>query len=439
MDIIIGHITKTSAKIWLKGSEKYRYGFITYQNSTNSRITQAIYLGENTNHINVVELSNLTQDTGYDISLSLAETPDGKQLFSHNTPTHLKTDSDNRTTKFLLGSCNLQSLNWLAKGDKYIGGINELLDSQPVDFTLHVGDQIYADVPFLWRYYIPFIRIKPQHYYKYYQDSWDRPEMSKFLARTSHYMIFDDHEMIDNFSNDKRRFTRKFAQLKASALYAYKLYVHNRQPETYGKDVFYYSYSKNGAEFFVLDTRTNRSQEEHLMIDKKQMRILLHWLTNIPSDATKFIVTPCAFIGEARTKYGADDKWGGKFFRMQKEEIIDYISEHNIQKIVFLTGDMHNSYHAKMLIDQRVTVHELMSSPINQVQFSKAKYYRNYGQISTTRTKNNTIYKSEIIADSFFRKRAIMRIEATDNEVSFAIHELKKHSHRLQYEGKIKL
>ena len=45
-----------------------------------------------------------------------------------------------------------------------------------------------------------------------------------------------------------------------------------------------------------------------------------------------------------------DDKWCGRPFRWQRDEIIDFIEEKAIERVVFLVGDMHCAYHASMSI-----------------------------------------------------------------------------------------
>jgi hypothetical protein len=58
---------------------------------------------------------------------------------------------------------------------------------------------------------------------------------------------------------------------------------------------------------------------------------------------------------------------------VQREQIIEFINEHRIEYVVFLTGDMHCCYYATMRIGgssiyDAVTVHELAGGPANQLQ-----------------------------------------------------------------------
>jgi phosphodiesterase/alkaline phosphatase D-like protein len=70
-----------------------------------------------------------------------------------------------------------------------------------------------------------------------------------------------------------------------------------------------------------------------------------------------------------------DDKWCGRPFRRQRDEIIDFIEDQAIERVVFLVGDMHCAYHASLSIGNghrwmRRTIHELAGGPINQLDLS---------------------------------------------------------------------
>ena len=96
------------------------------------------------------------------------------------------------------------------------------------------------------------------------------------------------------------------------------------------------------------------------------MARLKDWLkTN--RDEVKFVATAVPFVGEARS---GSDKWCGDDFRHQRDELIEFLAAERVGKPVFLTGDMHCSYHATMTLPHPtgdLVIHELMSSPINQV------------------------------------------------------------------------
>jgi hypothetical protein len=128
------------------------------------------------------------------------------------------------------------------------------------------------------------------------------------------------------------------------------------------------------------------------MIGDAQMRLLLKWMNTFKDDL-KFIVTSVPFVAEVNEAQRAavrrwyqgeeqggprnseNDKWCAPQFRRQRDQIIEYIADHNIEKVVFLTGDMHCCYHASMRIGagskyESITVHELAGGPVNQLQLA---------------------------------------------------------------------
>jgi phosphodiesterase/alkaline phosphatase D-like protein len=59
--------------------------------------------------------------------------------------------------------------------------------------------------------------------------------------------------------------------------------------------------------------------------------------------------------------------------------VLHQIVKHGIERVTFLTGDMHNSYHAEMTLEKgekTIRVNELMSSPLNQIQKTSPGRYR---------------------------------------------------------------
>jgi hypothetical protein len=74
------------------------------------------------------------------------------------------------------------------------------------------------------------------------------------------------------------------------------------------------------------------------------------------------------------------DKWSARAFARQREAIIRHIHDQDIQRVVFLTGDMHCCYHATMKVgttekshgDSRpITIHELAAGPIYQLRYGQ--------------------------------------------------------------------
>ena len=181
-------------------------------------------------------------------------------------------------------------------------------------------------------------------------------------------MMLDDHEIFDAFANDAEYFWRPSAPVRDVALEAYRQYQHSHNPQTYPPPALYYRFEFGGVHFFALDVRAERwKRREPQMIGGKRMAEFLGWLVD-HRDEPKFVISSIPFITEVRER---SDKWCGDEYRIQRQQIIDHLGNNQIGRLCFLTGDMHCSYHAQMTITplagNPITIHELMSSPINQV------------------------------------------------------------------------
>jgi hypothetical protein len=269
-------------------------------------------------------------------------------------------------------------------------------DDRPA-FMIHAGDQIYFDFPF------PSRKPDPDEYRRTYRRAWTLdPRLREFFAWCPHWMILDDHEIVNGFANDG---PGKYApkEYLEPALHVYREYVHARHPD--GADgPLYYRFRHGATHFFVLDTRSGRFLGNQEMIDAEQMKNLKDWLRKYRNDL-KFVVTSVPFVAQVRPDreraaapangdeppdHGLDeqaDKWSGPSFRAQREEIIEFVWRLGIERLVFLAGDMHCAYHATMRVgrpERRVTLHEIAGGPIYQLQFSRRhQFYDQYR--STTR------------------------------------------------------
>lgn len=243
----------------------------------------------------------------------------------------------------------------------------------PPAFVLHAGDQIYFDFP--WAEREPGLEA----YRRAYREAWFEDEwLRRFLTHCPHYMILDDHEIVDGFALDAELPRERPADAYLEpARRAYREYVHARQPGHDG--ALSYDFAYGDVRFFVLDTRTRRSIAKGEMIDPRQMECLKAWLEE-HARAVKFVVSSVPFVAQVRSrpKEGSrarderDDKWSGPAFRRQREEILTFLHDRGIGRVVFLVGDMHCCYHATGQVGRphdRITVHELAGGPFQQLQF----------------------------------------------------------------------
>lgn len=429
--LLIGHVTDTTAKIWVRGSERNPVAFVEVVDSQNQPVAEKKKrLEERHFFTGVLDFGGLTPrrvyycrvtfGRGYNTPADSRESPPDN---SGRFRTFPAADSS-ATLNFIFGSCNLHTLGLINPADPAYRRLAQKAEDESADFMLHCGDQIYYDRPQFNRE--PSIEA----YRGSYLDAWDDSrEARKFLTALPHYMILDDHEIRDNFRNDLLLGQGTIDNLKDTAIKVYREFQHLHNPDSYGSECLYYDFSFAGVHFFVLDTRTERWRDgQSQMIGEQQLERLLAWL-DAHRDGVKFVVTSVPFASEI---INTDDKWCSFAYRPQREQILEHICEQGIGGLVFLTGDMHNSYHAVMTLRGAgaapLVIHELMSSPINQLGKQSRSRYRTGEEFELANGWTySTTFPSAGGREEFFTGHSnAMHVRVSGRTVDYAVFRTKK-------------
>jgi phosphodiesterase/alkaline phosphatase D-like protein len=316
--------------------------------------------------------------------------------------------TSNKPFTFMLGSCNLHSLGILERPDQSWVSISRIAASTKSRFMIHAGDQIYADIP-----------LKPEssldHYRAKYLDAWDDcVPARKVLTELPHYMILDDHEIINDYESGRSELG---STLPRVALKVYWEFQHSHNPQTTGApSQYYYNFNYGDVHFFVLDTRTSRISSLKQMIDEPQLQALLDWMS-LHKSKTKFVITSVPFVGVVKNP--GQDKWCSPAYKVQRERIIKHVLDDNIDDLTFLTGDMHTSYCADMQVSDNTgnskVIHELMSSPINQ--FTPSLPLEFHYESPSPVISGNIKYTSTIRSGSYYGGHSnVMSITVTNGK-----------------------
>ena len=285
-------------------------------------------------------------------------------------------DAERSNLAFLLGSCRYPGLLWKAKhADKIFGPmLEEALGRNgrtTIDMALMVGDQIYADK--LNRKVKIGLADTFEEFQERYHTAFGSRRMRKLLRKVATYMILDDHEIEDNWTQDRiqRAESRDLFNLAINAYMSYQ-WLHG--PRNYGRRLFY-NFERGGYPFFVLDTRTQRYMDDfacelddnHMLgrptlalEEPSQLDHLLHWLGAQDKHVPKFIVTSSVFVPnpmgarigrkgtpEQLVKWKeASDSWPA--FPSTRKAILKYIIDRKLQNVIFLSGDIHCANVAKL-------------------------------------------------------------------------------------------
>jgi len=287
---------------------------------------------------------------------------------------------------FLMGSCRYPGFLWkIREADRIFKPMARMVapsDSEAVRFTLMVGDQIYAD---MLNKALPILRADTYaEFQSRYREALGSPNMRQLLRSAPVYMMLDDHEIEDNWSQDQIHDQAK-QHLFNVAIGAYMSYQWSHGPRTWGR-LLYYHFECGGYPFFVLDTRTQRYRDDAVGLDDNhllgrpaidpahpgQLQRFLTWLAAQRRDVPKFVVSASVFapndmteradcddatamddFGEVnRERRDASDSWPA--YPNTRRAILDLVASKGIQNLVFLTGDIHCSNIARMrFIDRK--------------------------------------------------------------------------------------
>ena len=253
-----------------------------------------------------------------------------------------------------------------------VGGypIFDVIHRQQVDFFLFLGDTIYSDNPCPSPPNEPGADFKAttlQTYRTRHRYQRGAEALQRFLKTVPVYVIWDDHEVRNNFSGPfdeqmpaGRQALREYWPIASPDEDPHRMYRSVR----YGADL----------ELFILDTRQYRSRNEDrdgpfkTMLGDAQLKWLLDGLRT--STATWKVIATSIPLSIEKAGPG-NDGWGsepsGTGFGRERQVIVDAILNHKIKNVVFLAGDVHwvqaNAYDPDR--DGVIDFHEYMVGPLS--------------------------------------------------------------------------
>lgn len=243
-----------------------------------------------------------------------------------------------------------------------------------IRFLLELGDLIYADVP---RYEGPGVGA----YRKLYRNLFASKSFERIFARIPVFGIYDDHEIINNWSGggygeeDARpdeQTARDYAKHPSpppglpGGLQAWMEYVGNANPPPRDAGEHYFTFQYGDSAFFVMDTRKHRVHpsypgEGRSTLGEKQHAALLSWLSEVNHTATfKFLASSVPFTslwGGPLDFDGRKDGWSA--YAHERKQILDAIQY--VPNVIILSGDRHEF----ASVSFRNSVVEFSTSPLS--------------------------------------------------------------------------
>ncbi len=295
--------------------------------------------------------------TAYEYALTL----DGQPL-SFPYPTTFQTSAlwEWRTPPpdftFLVGSClYVNEPRYDRPGEPYGKTLRtlELAAETGADFMVWLGDNWYyrevdySSVSGLW--------YRAQH---------DRaiPEMQKLLGVMHHYATWDDHDYGPNDANWSYEF-------KDETLKIFQSYWLNPTGGERDNPGTYTKWYWGDAVFILLDDYFHRddAQLDQQKTDKRMWgRRQLEWLKQSLLAAKELGHSTFKFIGNGtqilQTAVGGSSH---QEYQRERDELLQFIADHRITGVVFLTGDVHHSgLYRRQLSADGPWIYEITSSPL---------------------------------------------------------------------------
>lgn len=260
---------------------------------------------------------------------------------------------------FAAGSCAyINQTEYDRPGNPYGSNYDifqHILGKNP-DFMVWMGDNVYLREPD-WN-----SRTGVLHRYTH-----DRaiPELQPLLGSVHHYATWDDHDFGPN--NSDRGYW-----LKDVTYEAFRMFWANPSYGTEEMPGAITYFNRTDADFFLLDNRYYRSpndsrEENKTILGKKQKQWLMDNL--VSSRATfKFVVVGGQFLNDEAWH----ETWSNYGFAHERQEIIQFIHDHDIRGVIFLTGDRHYSELSKLETENEPVIYDLTLSPLTAGPFTQA-------------------------------------------------------------------
>jgi len=327
---MLGCVTGTGAKIWLRTADEIPVQVLAHQASQPDNIIKSapIQTKKENDFTATLTFKGLKPNTDYLYTFML----DGVSL---STKWHFRTaPAKNSKCKFKIA---------FGGGAGYTPQYEKMwntIASHKPDALLLLGDNVYIDHP---------EQTAVQQYCYYRRQS--RPEYRSLVASTAVYAIYDDHDFGDNDCIGgadiekpewKRRVWRTFRQNWNNPYYG----GGETQPGCW------FDFSIGDVDFFMLDGRyyrTNPQKPNPSMLGQVQKKWLFEKLAASKA-AFKVIASPVPFsLGTKpvaqRTRRGMVagglDTWEG--FKNERQDILEFLKKNEIEGVIILSADRHRS------------------------------------------------------------------------------------------------
>lgn len=288
---IVGHTTTNSTTLWFNLHQMIRPGDrftcqvqqISPQPSNPATRTFPVAFNATRANTAILNVSGLQPATTYTFRLLCQD----RSLTRGQFTTAPSVTGDRFS--FVFGSCHLPT-----KSEESLERWKILSRRENYDFMVLLGDQIYGDE-------IERMGLGSTWFERYvnrYHQLWTYQPMRDVLRNTPTYMVFDDHEVVDDWGVVEIPSDRL-----NDALSAYRIFQQSHNPGGYNGS-FHYNFRWGPASFFVMDNRSARrippQNQDYPILGQQQWEAIQAWARDpatLASDIIFFIApVPIAFL-----------------------------------------------------------------------------------------------------------------------------------------------
>ena len=384
---VVGESAEKIIKIWGRGKKKdskhicYLWVKMVGNRLSDKHVKYCKVTAE-TDYTSMMEFPDLIDDQMYSYDagyinilpdVDMEELSEKIYAMEMDLPYKCCLPSEKRRWSFIFGSCRYQfelgPVRLFGTGESS-DKIYETIYHHDPEFFLSIGDQIYLDPigSVLRNKNIDDIR-------KLYRNARKYDGIRMLYSSTPIYEMCDDHDIHRNDTD----YFKQIADINAyqNAVQAYMEYQHHCGPHSPLK--LYYSFDRQNATFFVMDTRTGRTEDR--IISNDQMADVKKWLRDEKNmDKVKFLVSPVPFASQTEP----DSFYG---FPEQQREIVETMFGYDdageaIKNVFILAGDAHCGRVAQYRVTNEHNeivgeLIEVISSGLAAIKHDRGKPYTN--------------------------------------------------------------
>lgn len=399
---LVGGVHPYGARLWARAdAQTMLYAWVGQQpDLRDARYVGAALLTAETGFAGVVEVQGLQPNTRYHYALLLEEGPPDPAAGPYPTFVTAPEPEQPVPFAFAFGSCFLPRV---PEDERIFMALNRAREQEDVRFALLLGDQVYADD---WRYNgLGRVAQTVDDYRAVYAHVWGRPAWRQAFANLPVFMIWDDHEVDDDWHwrdtarteaeipwrdrllrrlhglpPEARRLEHRRVRHALQAYWEHQVLhappllrppegAEHQRPLILPGDSGHLSYTfeYGAAAFFVLDVRLHRVRgpEGRRLLHPVQWQALETWLEQTEGRyAVRFLVSSVSVLGDLWIDW-ARDRWNG--FPDERRRLLHLLAQHRAGPVILLTGDLHLGFVIEAeLVDadgQPVRVWELSASP----------------------------------------------------------------------------